>query len=72
MSGFELIDRFPGIRSEGRHFRQKKPRVEKYMQIICYDVNLELVLFEGAAGDKASRMMVRVQMKKGMVCKAKN
>lgn len=41
MSVFELIDRFPGIRSGGRHSRQKKPRVEKYMQIICYDVNLE-------------------------------
>lgn len=49
---FELIDRLPGIRSGGRYSRQKKPRVEKHMQIICYDVNLELVLFEGAAGDK--------------------
>lgn len=37
VSVFELIDRFPGIRSGGRHSRQKKPLVEKYMQIICYE-----------------------------------
>lgn len=72
MSVFELIDRFPGIRSGGRHSRQKKPRVEKYMQIICYDVNLELVPFERAVGDQAPRMMVRVQIKEGIVCKAKD